>query len=345
MASSRKGRQSPIGSSEGGRDQRQGEVPARRWPPPAPAAGSPRRPGPAAPDDVEHGARRPVRPPRPVGHGPGHLADEQRVPAGDVEHGLGLGGRTRRPRSAGQLLPHLGQVEALQVEARRRPVSAAGRGAGGEGRSPARRRGRWPPRAAGPRRCGRRVAEDEQRRLVGPVDVVEDDEQASAFRLRRAPPGPRRRTPGTGPRATRRRPPAPAAGRPRASEAPGARARRRAPLGLDATAPGDRRCRRPAPSRPTPGPAGSCRCPARRRRAPAGRPRRGPRRGGSGGHRARGAGRRCRRRPCRGGGCGGRDCRSVRSAGPPHQHPSRGPGFSADGGRCLRAEMGEPLDR
>ena len=64
-------------------------------------------------DDVEHGARRPVGPPRPVGDRPRDLADEQRVPARDVEDGV-------RGRVAvgdlGELGADLVEVEAAQVE-------------------------------------------------------------------------------------------------------------------------------------------------------------------------------------------------------------------------------------
>lgn len=130
---------------------------------------------------VEHGARRAVRAPRAVRDGAGDLADEQWVPAGDVQDGAGIR-RAPAPSEPRQLLAHLGQAEATQVEPlhSRRPQQLRQHAWEGAARSHVAEGGDeeepCPDDLVGD------VAEDEQRRLVGPVDVVEDDDQPAPAR-------------------------------------------------------------------------------------------------------------------------------------------------------------------
>jgi hypothetical protein len=98
------------------RDQRKREVApddGRRLHQPAAVGRDTVEPG---TDDVEQGARGPVRTPGAVGHRAGHLTNEQWVAAGDLQDGAGVGDGLirRRPR---QLFAHLGQVEATQLQA------------------------------------------------------------------------------------------------------------------------------------------------------------------------------------------------------------------------------------
>jgi hypothetical protein len=110
-------RKAPLdGLVERGRDERKRDVAPddrRRLDQPAAVGGDPADP---RTDDVEHGARRPVRAPGAVGHRTGDLTDEQRVAAGDLKDGASVGREPLRGRP-GQLLAHLGQVEATQVQA------------------------------------------------------------------------------------------------------------------------------------------------------------------------------------------------------------------------------------
>ena len=101
---------------DGGGDQADREVPpddGRRLHQPAAAVRHPVEPG---TDHVEDRAWRAVGPPRAVGDGPGDLADEQRVAAGQVEYGPSIRSRHVRcePR---HLLAHLGDAKATQVQA------------------------------------------------------------------------------------------------------------------------------------------------------------------------------------------------------------------------------------
>ena len=96
-----------------GRDGRDGEVTpddGRGLHQPAAAGGDTIEPG---ADDVEHSARRSVRIPGALGHRRGDLADEQRIAAGDIENSPGVGLLYSHTR---QLLMHLGEAEATQVE-------------------------------------------------------------------------------------------------------------------------------------------------------------------------------------------------------------------------------------
>jgi hypothetical protein len=67
-------------------------------------------------DDVEHAERWPVGSPRAVHQRAGDLPDEQGVAGGHVENGPGVRHRLAHCGHR-QLLPHLGEAEATQVEA------------------------------------------------------------------------------------------------------------------------------------------------------------------------------------------------------------------------------------
>ena len=124
-------------------------------------------------DHVEHGARGPVGPPGTVGDRPRDLADEQRVPARDVEDGV----RGRVVRAGGELGADLVDVEPVQVE-------ALGAGCAGEVRQHPREQAArvgvpvgGDQQHAGPGHRRRGVLEDVQGGLVAAVDVVDDDHE------------------------------------------------------------------------------------------------------------------------------------------------------------------------
>ncbi|HEX2041732.1 MAG TPA: hypothetical protein VHF24_03770 [Acidimicrobiales bacterium] len=164
--------------SEGPGDDGEREVTPGHRGRPDEAAALRRDPVEARPDDVEHRAGRSVRAPRAVGHGPGHLPHEQRVAAGDLEHGAGVGGGAD-PRRPGQLLAHLGQVEPSEVQAldRRRPQEVGEHPPEGARRFPVAESGEHEQPGAG--KVVTQVAQDEERRLVGPVHVVENHDQTA----------------------------------------------------------------------------------------------------------------------------------------------------------------------
>ena len=186
---------------------------------------------------------------------------------------------TDRTRARASLGAQPGEVEPQRVAARERLADLRER-AGGLRMGPPGRHDHQPGAGRG---LGEHVAQGAQRRVVGPVQVVEDDEDRVVVRGAGAAPARSGRTSRT-PAARRSRPPCSAPPRRRGRS----RRRGRGSAGSAATAtaeaprrPGSRRrsrrhSRGAAPRRPGRGRARTCRCRARRPAAP---PRQGRRAG------------------------------------------------------------------
>ena len=206
------------------------------------------------------------------GQRPGQLAEQERVAAADLVAGRGERG-VRRALQLG------GQQRARPVRAQRARLQPRRGAVGGDPRQ--RALGAGLVRAAGDREQDRQLLQprdqepqEVQRRRVGPVRVVDAEQQRRAARparrsASRARAGPRTRRPRARPRARARRARAPSPRARRRARTAGARARTGSRAPARWRAPTGRASRRRGPRRARPAAAASCPAPPapRRRRA------------------------------------------------------------------------------
>ena len=250
-------------TTERGRTARPSTAPACHEP--AHVRGPGGRPGPAPTARTVRGAV--PRRPGPVDDGARDLAHEERVAAGGVVHldGGDTGGpeRIQLPADVGgaQCTQRLGTSSDVRGRVAGPPMTVLA-APGGPSDAGVAQGGDRPLRRS--RRVVGEPAQHHQRGLVGPVQVVDDDQQRPGGEpTRPAPRRPPRRRRGSGPAVTPAAPPAGAAYDPpsaRSTLLP--RPERRCAVGVDAVAPHRRDVRS--------GPGellrrgGSCRCPPRR---------------------------------------------------------------------------------
>lgn len=215
------------------------------------------------PDDVEHGARRPVATPGAVGHRAGDLTDEQRVAA--------VTSRTARASATASsvvILASCSRTSARSKPPRSRRSTPGDRSrsgstrrrtlAGSTSRNAARTSSRapatWSARWRRTRSDGSSPQWMSSRMTTRPLlSATPHTASVTSSKTR------------TDPLATRHHQPARCRGRLPVSAAPGATARTPAPPRPRRSAPTPPRCHAPGRPRRAPGQAGSCRYPARRR--------------------------------------------------------------------------------